>query len=209
MRLLLVRHPDECQSIAGHEQKSQPGGYRRRAGRASVSLRRASADFARHRTGRPHAAAGSTGMSDTLPLSIANNRAMAKWLRFQTDRTVRLAVGKVEIGQGVLTALTQIAAEELDVAMDRFIIVSGDTRDAPDEGSTSSSQSIEMSGRSVRLISGELRARIVDRLARRLNCSPSDISVDDGSFLLDDEPTGHDYWNFAAEADFEGEITGT
>jgi nicotinate dehydrogenase subunit B len=148
-------------------------------------------------------------MSDTLPLSIANNRAMAKWLRFQTDRTVRLAIGKVEIGQGVLTALTQIAAEELDVAMDRFIIVSGDTRDAPDEGSTSSSQSIEMSGRSVRLISAELRARIIDRLARRLNCSPSDISVDDGSFLLDDEPTGHDYWNFAAEVDFEGEITGT
>ena len=99
---------------------------------------------------------------------------------------MRLAVGKVEIGQGVLIALTQIAAEELDVAIDRFIVVSGDTRDAPDEGSTSSSQSIEMSGRSVRLVTAELRARIIDRLARRLNCSPSDIAVDDGAFLLDE-----------------------
>ena len=54
---------------------------------------------------------------------------MSKWLAFQADRTVKLAIGKVEIGQGVLTALTQIAAEELDVAMDRFTIVSGDTRD--------------------------------------------------------------------------------
>ena len=54
-------------------------------------------------------------MSDTLPLSIQNNRRLDKWLRFQPDRTVRLAVGKVEIGQGVLTALAQIAAEELDV----------------------------------------------------------------------------------------------
>src|SRR5580658_11004973 len=148
-------------------------------------------------------------MSDTLPLSIANNRAMAKWLRFQTDRTVRLAVGKVEIGQGVLTALTQIAAEELDVAMDRFTIVSGDTADAPDEGSTSGSQSIEVSGRSVRLVTAELRSRIVDRLARRLNCSPSDIAVDDGAFLVDDEPTGHDYWNFAGDPDFAEDITGT
>jgi nicotinate dehydrogenase subunit B len=148
-------------------------------------------------------------MSETLPLSILNNRRMNKWLWFQPDRTVKLAVGKVEIGQGVLTALTQIAAEELDVAMDRFTIVSGDTRDAPDEGSTSSSQSIEMSGRSVRLVTAELRARIIDRLARRLNCSPSDISVDDGAFLLDDEPTGHDYWNFAGDPDFADDITGT
>ena len=148
-------------------------------------------------------------MSETLPLSIINNRRMSKWVAFQPDRTVKLAVGKVEIGQGVLTALTQIAAEELDVAMDRFTIVSGDTRDAPDEGSTSSSQSIEMSGRSVRLVTAELRARIVERLARRLNCSPSDIAVDDGAFLLDDEPTGHDYWNFAGDPDFADDITGT
>ena len=81
--------------------------------------------------------------------------------------------------------------------------------DAPDEGSTSSSQSIEMSGRSVRLVTAELRARIIDRLARRLNCSPSDIAVDDGAFLLDDEPTGHDYWNFAGDPDFADDITGT
>jgi CO/xanthine dehydrogenase Mo-binding subunit len=148
-------------------------------------------------------------MSETLPLSIVNNRRMDKWLRFQPDRTVKLAVGKVEIGQGVLTALTQIAAEELDVAIDRFTIVSGDTRDAPDEGSTSGSQSIEVSGRSVRLVTAELRARIVDRLARRLNCSPDDIVVDDGMFLVDDEPTGHDYWNFAGDLDFADDITGT
>ena len=62
------------------------------------------------------------------------------------------------------------AAEELDVAIDRFTIVSGDTQNAPDEGSTSSSQSIEMSGRSVRLVTAELRSRIIDRLARR--CRP-------------------------------------
>jgi nicotinate dehydrogenase subunit B len=148
-------------------------------------------------------------MSETLPLSIINNRRMEKWLRFQPDRTVKLAVGKVEIGQGVLIALTQIAAEELDIAIDRFTILSGDTRDAPDEGTTSSSQSMEMSGRSVRMVTAELRARIIDRLARRLNCSPSDITVDDGSFLMDDEPTGHDYWNFAGDADFAEDIAGT
>lgn len=148
-------------------------------------------------------------MSETLPLSILNNRRMEKWVRFQPGGTVKLAVGKVEIGQAVLIALTQIAAEELDIAIDRFSTISGDTADAPDEGSTSSSQSIEMSGRSVRLIGAELRARVIDRLARRLNCSPPDISVDDGAFLLDGEPTGHDYWNFSTDEDFAADISGT
>jgi nicotinate dehydrogenase subunit B len=147
-------------------------------------------------------------MSDTLPLSIINNRRMAKWINFQPDRTVKLAVGKVEIGQGVLIALSQIAAEELDVSLDRVRILSGDTADAPDEGSTSSSQSIEMSGRSVRLVSAELRGRIVNRLAQRLNCAPEDITVEDGAFLHDDQPTGHDYWNFASDVDFATEIEG-
>lgn len=148
-------------------------------------------------------------MSETLPLSILNNRRMDKWLRFQPDRTVKLAVGKVEIGQGVLTALSQIAAEELDVSVDRIDILSGDTADAPDEGSTSSSQSIEVSGRSVRLVSAELRARVLGRLAQRLNCAPEDLTVDDGLFLQGGAPTGYDYWSFAGPEDFAADIEGS
>jgi nicotinate dehydrogenase subunit B len=148
-------------------------------------------------------------MSDTLPLSIVNNRRMDKWLGFRPDRTVRLAVGKVEIGQGVLIALSQIAAEELDVSVDRIDILSGDTDDAPDEGSTSSSQSIEVSGRSVRLVSAELRARVLGRLAQRLNCAPDDLSIEDGVFLQHGNPTGHDYWSFTGPEDFAAEIEGS
>jgi nicotinate dehydrogenase subunit B len=148
-------------------------------------------------------------MSDTLPLSIQNNRRMERWLRFQPDRTVKLAVGKVEIGQGVLIALSQIAAEELDVAIGRIDILAGDTADAPDEGSTSSSQSIEVSGRSVRLISAELRTRVLGRLAQRLNCAPEQLSIDDGFFLMDGNPTGYDYWNFTGAEDFSAEIEGS
>jgi CO/xanthine dehydrogenase Mo-binding subunit len=147
-------------------------------------------------------------MSDTLPASIQNNRRMDKWIRFDPDRTVRLAVGKVELGQGNVTALAQIAADELDVSLDRISVLSGDTEDAPDEGQTTSSQSIEVSGRSVRLVSAELRARVLDRLARRLNCSPTELSVEDGEFRHRDAPTGHDYWNFANAEDFASDIKG-
>jgi CO/xanthine dehydrogenase Mo-binding subunit len=147
-------------------------------------------------------------MSDTLPLSIQNNRRMDKWLRFEPDRTVRLAVGKVELGQGNVTALAQIAADELDVDLACITVLSGDTEDAPDEGQTTSSQSIEVSGRSVRLVSAELRARVLDRLAQRLNCSPTELSVQDGVFRRGDAPTGHDYWNFVASEDFARDIAG-
>jgi CO/xanthine dehydrogenase Mo-binding subunit len=148
-------------------------------------------------------------MSDTLPPSIQNNRRMERWLRFEPNRTVRLAVGKVELGQGNVTALAQIAADELDVAPDRISVLAGDTEEAPDEGQTTGSQSIEVSGRSVRLVSAELRARVLDRLARRLNCAPAELSVEDGVFRRGDAPTGHDYWNFATEEDFARDIEGS
>ena len=148
-------------------------------------------------------------MNTSLPLSITNNRRLDKWVRFGPDRRVRLAVGKVEIGQGVLTALSQIAAEELDVGFGRISILAGDTEAAPDEGSTSSSQSIEMSGSSVRLLMAEVRARVLDRLARRLNCSPEDLRVEDGEFLRGDAPTGFDYWNFVSAEDLAHEAEGS
>jgi CO/xanthine dehydrogenase Mo-binding subunit len=147
-------------------------------------------------------------MSEALPQSILNNRRMSRWIRFEPNRTVRLAVGKVELGQGNVTALAQIAADELDVNLDRIAVISGDTENAPDEGQTTSSQSIEVSGRSVRLVSAELRARVLDRLARRLNCSASELSVEDGAFHRSDAPTGHDYWNFATAEDFASDIEG-
>ena len=70
------------------------------------------------------------------------------------------------------------------------------------------SQSIEVSGRSVRLVSAELRARVLDRLAQRLNCSPAELTVEDGVFHRGDAPTGHDYWNFASAEDFARDIEG-
>ena len=67
-------------------------------------------------------------MSDHgLPQSLIDNPRLDRWVAFEAEGRVRIATGKVEIGQGILTALTQIAAEELDVAPERVRIVSGDT----------------------------------------------------------------------------------
>ena len=62
---------------------------------------------------------------------------------------VALKTGKVELGQGILLALRQIAAEELDLSVDAIVTVSGDTSASPFEGGTVGSMSIETSGREV------------------------------------------------------------
>ena len=148
-------------------------------------------------------------MSDTLPLSIQNNRRMEKWIRFQPDRIVRLAVGKVELGQGNVTALAQIAAEELDVDLDRIAVLSGDTQDAPDEGS----DHIQPIDRGVRPFGAAGHRGIAcargGPAGAAAELRPAEISVEDGEFHRGDAPTGHDYWNFATPEDFAGDITGT
>ncbi len=136
-----------------------------------------------------------------LPQSLASNPSPARWIRFDPDRSVHLSVGKVEIGQGILTALTQIAAEELDVPLSAIRILSGDTDRAPDEGNTTSSLSVEVGGGSVRLVSAEVRARMIARLAQRLNCGTGEITVVDGAFFRAGTPTGQDYWSLAPEVD--------
>jgi CO/xanthine dehydrogenase Mo-binding subunit len=85
-----------------------------------------------------------------LPGSLHNNRRLAQWLSFSADGVVTITPGKVELGQGAVTALLQMAAEELDVAPARIRMVSGDTALTPDEGFTAGSQSVEYSGTALR-----------------------------------------------------------
>src|SRR5919112_6130673 len=84
---------------------------------------------------------GSLTLSYAVPFDVALAQATAPkragdlktsprlraWLRINADGTVTLMVGKVELGQGILTAVTQICADELDVDINRVKVVSGDT----------------------------------------------------------------------------------
>ena len=72
------------------------------------------------------------------------------WLRINADGSATIFTGKVELGQGISTALAQIAAEALDLPVVRIKMISGDTAQTPDEGYTSGSQSIEYGGVAVR-----------------------------------------------------------
>jgi nicotinate dehydrogenase subunit B len=93
--------------------------------------------------------------------------------RFDLSRPgiVMLKTGKVELGQGILLTLRQIAAEELDLTVDAVVTVSGDTSASPFEGGTVGSISVETSGREVRDAAAELRSVLFDAAARKLGVS--------------------------------------
>ncbi len=80
-------------------------------------------------------------------------------VRFEADGTVSIATGKVELGQGILTALAQIAAEELDVPLEKIRILPPSTAYSPDEGVTSGSLSIQDGGKALRQACAEAGAR--------------------------------------------------
>ncbi len=69
--------------------------------------------------------------------SLEKNPTIGHWLAFNEIGKVTLRVGKVNFGQGISTALTQIAAEELDIALAQIIHAPTNTQDSPDEGVTS------------------------------------------------------------------------
>lgn len=148
-------------------------------------------------------------MSIPLPASLTVNPQLDRWIKFLEDETVRIATGKVEIGQGVVTALSQIAAEELDLPLDQVVMLPGDTDEGPDERYTSSSLSIMVGGASVRLVCAEARALLAERAALRLNCSTDQLSVESGRFFVDGAASEISYWSVAGEIDWSQAVTGS
>jgi len=143
-----------------------------------------------------------------LPGSLANNRMLDAWLRINADGSAIIFTGKVELGQGISTALEQIAAEELDLPLAQVKMVSGDTAQTPDEGHTSGSQSIEYGGTAVRLACAEARSLLVGQAAKRLGVPADALKV---SKAVITAPDGRKlgYGELAAELDLDREVTAT
>jgi nicotinate dehydrogenase subunit B len=102
-----------------------------------------------------------------LPVDIQANPRLDSWIRLEADGTITVLTGKAELGQGILTALAQIAAEELDVDIAQVRMISADTSRSPNETYTYGSQSVEQSGAALRAAAAEARAIIVGAAASR------------------------------------------
>ena len=129
--------------------------------------------------------------------SLAANPVLSSWLAFSPDGTVTIRPGKVEYGQGVWTALAQVAAEELDVALARVTVAPVSTGTSPDEGVTSGSLSIQHSGSALRQACAQARALLLAEAAGKLGTAAAELAVEDGQILAAGQPTGLNYWSLA------------
>ena len=132
-------------------------------------------------------------MNVALPGPLNDNPHLDRWVAFPSPGKVTVLTGRVELGQGVLTAMAQIAADELDVAMDRITIRSGDTEKAPNEGYTAGSQSIQFGGVALRQACADVRALFLDQAAKILGCKTGELSIGDGRIFRNGKSTGQDY----------------
>ena len=115
--------------------------------------------------------------------------------------------GKVEIGQGILTALAQIAAEELDVSLAQVRMARASTAMSPDEGTTSGSLSVQDSGTALRHACAEARAIHLRIAAARLNATIESLTVDNGD-IVGANGARTSYWELADAALLDREATG-
>lgn len=121
--------------------------------------------------------------SASLPGDLPAAPWLDAWLRIDASGTVTLFTGKGELGQGLKTALLQIAAEELKVPMAVMQIVTADTARTPNEGYTAASHSMSDSGTAIRHAAAQVRVLLMAEAARRWNLDPSQVTAAEGHVL--------------------------
>ncbi|RXH19456.1 xanthine dehydrogenase family protein molybdopterin-binding subunit [Bradyrhizobium guangzhouense] len=141
-----------------------------------------------------------------LPHSLAANPRLSSWVRFTAEGRVAILPGKVEIGQGIVTALAQIAADELDVEIGRIEMIRASTAVSPNEGVTSGSLSIQQSGRALRHACAEVRQRFLAAASERLGVDPALLGVEDGMIAGPGNVTTS-YWELAGDVSLDRDAT--
>ena len=141
-----------------------------------------------------------------LPVSLAANPKLSSWVKFAPDGEVAISPGKVEIGQGIVTALAQIAADELDVDIGRIRMVRASTASSPNEGVTSGSLSIQQSGRAIRQACAEVRRIFLGIASDRLGVDHTALTIEDGT-ISGPGNISTSYWELAEEVSLDRDAT--
>ncbi|MBT4500293.1 MAG: molybdopterin-dependent oxidoreductase [Gemmatimonadetes bacterium] len=152
--------------------------------------------------------AGSAEENRTDPLSgaLAFTPDLDSWIRINRDETITVFTGKVELGQHIKTSLAMIAAEELEVNIDRILVVSGDTAQTPNEGYTAGSMSMETSGNAIRHASAEVKQILLSRAAEALNTPMANLTLEDGTITDAVTERSITYWELFGGKSFDVDV---
>jgi CO/xanthine dehydrogenase Mo-binding subunit len=132
------------------------------------------------------AAQASSAAPPALPGSLKTSPFLDSWIRIDADGSITVLTGKAELGQGIKTALLQVAAEELDVPLSSLRLVTADTARTANEGYTSGSHSMQDSGTAIRHAAAQARALLVAEAATRLGLPQDAFRTENGSVVATD-----------------------
>jgi nicotinate dehydrogenase subunit B len=127
--------------------------------------------------------------SPPLPGSLKETPLLDSWVRIDADGSITVLTGKAELGQGIKTALLQVAGEELGTGIERIKLVTADTARTPNEGYTSGSHSMPDSATAIRNAAAQVREILLARAAERLGSEIDQMKLRDGTVTSDDGKT--------------------
>ena len=117
------------------------------------------------------------GLRDTK--SVAKEQ-LDSWLQIDKNNRITVYVGKVDLGTGTKTALSQIAAEELSVPYNSIEMIMGDTGTTPDQWITGAALTIQQGGSELRLAAASARIALLRRAAEQWQVPVESLEVKDG-----------------------------
>ena len=127
-----------------------------------------------------HPLAGAATKGAATPNKTVALDQVDGFIAIDAKGNVTVYSGKVDLGTGVSTALSQIAAEELSVPFERVTLVQGDTALTPDQGNTWGSLTIQAGGMQIRQACATAREALLDQAAQKLGVSRGEVTVKDG-----------------------------
>ena len=111
------------------------------------------------------------------------------WVGVEMDGTVVVRSGVTDIGAGQVSALAQIAAELLGVALTDVTVYNSDSATTPLAGTTTATRALYMTGNAVRLAAEAVRGRLLERAARALGAATHEVDLADSSAFVVGDPS--------------------
>jgi nicotinate dehydrogenase subunit B len=143
----------------------------------------------------------------TLSSSLIRTPSLDAWIKIQGDGQITISTGKVELGQKIRNAIAVIAAEEMDVRLERINVQTTTTGIAPDERYTGGSNSLEESGLAIRQASAHARKILLELASEYLAEPPQDLIIDDGEIRGRSNERRVTYWSLMGDKQFNCDIT--
>jgi nicotinate dehydrogenase subunit B len=132
------------------------------------------------------------GFIDILALTAEQQRSLPKdynaFLRIAEDGTVSCFTGKIEMGQGVITSLAQMMADELNVKLESVKMVMGDTDLCPWDAGTWGSLTTRAFGPNMRAAAAEAKGVLLELASERLGVPVVQIEAKEGVITATKDP---------------------